>query len=130
MISALLHSKPIKKIYHYFTSHMSPRYLNLLKEHARYPTECNIVALIYTNRMTSMGSMPLTMRNWRAVWVISIILAQKMWDDRPLRSSAFAIILPSFSKQLLRDLELKALSLLQFSSGNQTKIIVTIGIFF
>lgn len=93
------------------------RYLSLLKEHARYPTECNIIALIYTNRMTSMGAMPLTMKNWRSIWAVSVILAQKMWDDQPLKTSSFVHILPSFTKQLLRDLELKALSLLQFSSG-------------
>ena len=93
------------------------RYLVLLKEHARYPTECNIIALIYTNRITAMGSMALTMQNWRAVWVVSIILAQKMWDDLPLKTSSFACILPSFTKQLLRTLELQALNLIQFRSG-------------
>lgn len=92
----------------------------LLKEHARYPTECNIIALIYTNRITAMGSMALTMQNWRAVWVVSIILAQKMWDDLPLKTSSFACILPSFTKQLLRNLELQALNLIQFSSGEET----------
>ena len=91
----------------------------LLKEHARYPTECNIIALIYTNRITAMGSMALTMQNWRAVWVVSIILAQKMWDDLPLKTSSFAYILPSFTKQLLRNLELQALNLIQFSSGEE-----------
>jgi Cyclin, N-terminal domain len=93
------------------------RFITLLKEHARYPTECNIIALIYTNRMTSMGSMPLTMQNWRAIWVIAIILAQKMWDDQPLKTSSFAHMLPTFTKQLLRNLEVKALNLIQFSSG-------------
>jgi hypothetical protein len=67
--------------------------------------------------MTSMGSMPLTMQNWRAIWAVSVILAQKMWDDTPLKTSAFVQILPSFSKQLLRQLELNALTVLQFSTG-------------
>jgi hypothetical protein len=98
----------------FFTLHS---YLSLLKEQSRYPTECNIIALIYTNRMTSMGSMPLTMLNWRAIWAVSVILAQKMWDDTPLKTSAFVHILPSFSKQLLRHLELSALTILQFSTG-------------
>ena len=42
-----------------------------------------------------------------------------------LTDDSIAIILPSFSKQLLRDLELKALGLLQFSSGNNMKNIVS-----
>lgn len=64
-----------------------------------------------------MSSIALTMLNWRAIWAVSVILAQKMWDDVPLKTSAFAHILPSFSKQLLRSLEMKALTLLQFSTG-------------
>ena len=110
----------------YFLSPYSPfiyvlvSYLRLLKEQSGYPTECNIIALIYTNRMTSMGCMSLTMENWRAVWAVTVILAQKMWDDTPLKTSAFAHILPSFSKQLLRNLELSALTVLQFSTGKST----------
>jgi Cyclin, N-terminal domain len=96
----------------------------VLKEHARYPTECNIIALIYTNRITAMGSMALTMQNWRAVWVVSVILAQKMWDDLPLKTSSFACILPSFTKQVLRTLELQALNLIQFSSGEGEDLIL------
>ena len=64
-----------------------------------------------------MGSIALTMQNWRAIWTVSIILAQKMWDDMPSRTSAFVRILPCFTKQLLRDLEFKALSLMQYTSG-------------
>mmetsp|Transcript_7260 Transcript_7260/g.7343 ORF Transcript_7260/g.7343 Transcript_7260/m.7343 type:complete len:481 (-) Transcript_7260:770-2212(-) len=92
-------------------------YIRLIKERSSYPTECNIIALIYTNRVTSMSSLPLTMQNWRAIWVVAVILAQKMWDDSPLKTSAFVQILPYFSKQLLRNLELKSLTILQFSTG-------------
>jgi hypothetical protein len=92
-------------------------YICLLKERSGYPTECNIIALIYTNRITSMSCLPLTMQNWRTIWVVAVILAQKMWDDKPLRTSAFVQILPYFSKELLRDLELKALTLIQFCTG-------------
>ena len=49
--------------------------------------------------------------------MVSVILAQKMWDDTPLRTSSFADILPAFSKHLLRRLELAALTVLQFSTG-------------
>jgi regulation of enolase protein 1 (concanavalin A-like superfamily) len=93
------------------------RYIRLLKERSGYPAECNIIALIYTNRITSMSSIPLTMQNWRAIWVVAAILAQKMWDDKPLKTSAFVQILPYFSKPLLRDLELKSLILIQFCTG-------------
>ena len=101
-------------------------YIRLLKERSGYPTECNIIALIYTNRITSMSSLPLTMQNWRAVWIVAVILAQKMWDDTPLKTSAFVQILPYFSKQLLRNLELKYLTILQFSYRSKTIFICSI----
>ena len=97
-------------------------YLDLLKEQSGYPTECNIIALIYTNRLSALGRMSLTMQNWRAIWAVSVILAQKMWDDIPLKTSSFAQILPSFSKSLLRNLELNALTLLQFSTGDRSEV--------
>ena len=44
----------------------------------------------------------------------SVILAQKVWDDVPVRTSAFASILPNVTKDNLRKMELKAFSLLDF----------------
>ena len=67
--------------------------------------------------MIFMGCLSLTVQNWRSIWVVSVILAQKMWDDTPLRTSSFADILPAFSKHLLRRLELAALTVLQFTTG-------------
>lgn len=69
------------------------------------------------NRLTSSGKMPLTMGNWRGIWVSAIVLAQKVWDDNPLKTSSFINILPSVSKEQLRDLERKALALIEFVTG-------------
>ncbi len=69
------------------------------------------------NRLTSSGKMPLTMRNWRGIWVSAIVLAQKVWDDNPLKTSSFICILPSVTKEQLRDLERKALALIEFVTG-------------
>lgn len=61
--------------------------------------------------------MPLTMKNWRSFWVVAIGLAQKMWDDNPLKTSFFTRILPSFSRNQFRQMESEALSLLDFNTG-------------
>lgn len=45
------------------------------------------------------------------------MLAQKVWDDNPLRTSQFNIILPSVTKTNLRDLERKTLCLIEFSTN-------------
>lgn len=94
-----------------------PRFINHVYTAARYSSECNIISLIYVNRLTSSGKMPLTMNNWRGIWISAIVLAQKVWDDNPLKTSSFVNILPNVSKEQLRDLERRALALIEFVTG-------------
>jgi hypothetical protein len=91
--------------------------MKLLHGCAKYSTECNVIALVYLNRMSSSNKLILTMTNWRCVWLTCIILAQKMWDDRPLKTSAFTQLVPPLEKINLRNFEAKALQLLDFSIG-------------
>jgi len=67
--------------------------------------------------MSSSGQLSLSMRNWRCVWLTCVILAQKMWDDRPLKTSAFTQLVPPLEKKHLRNFESKALELLDYSIG-------------
>lgn len=90
------------------------RYMSLIYRNGRYTPECHIIGLVFINRITAVHHLPLTMLNWRSLWLVAIILAQKVWDDRPLRTSTFSKIIPSFSKQHLRKLEANALHLLQY----------------
>jgi hypothetical protein len=57
------------------------------------------------------------MKNWRGLWLANVILAQKIWDDHPLKTSAFCSILPCVSKRSLKDIELAAFCLPNFSTG-------------
>ena len=93
------------------------RFMKLLHGCAKYSTECNIIALVYLNRMSSSAQLSLSMSNWRCVWLTCIILAQKMWDDRPLKTSAFTQLVPPLEKKHLRNFEAKALELLEYSIG-------------
>ena len=81
---------------------------------AKYSIECNIVALIYINRMTSKNGLPLTMRNWRGLFVGAIILAQKVWDDRPIKTSSFITLLPNVPKEDLIAIEMKVFQALDY----------------
>lgn len=89
--------------------------MKLLHQCGKYSVECNIVALVYLNRMSNAKHLALTVTNWRAVWLTCIMIAQKMWDDKPLKTSAFAQLVPPISKGNLKDFELKALQLLDFT---------------
>jgi hypothetical protein len=91
--------------------------MKLLHGCAKYSTECNVIALVYLNSMSSSNKLSLSMSNWRCVWLTCIILAQKMWDDRPLKTSAFTQLVPPLEKKNLRDFEAKALELLDYSIG-------------
>lgn len=89
--------------------------MKLLHQCAKYSVECNIVALVYLNRMGNLKQLALTMSNWRAVWLSCIMVAQKMWDDKPLKTSAFAQLVPPITKVNLKDFEIKVLQLLDFT---------------
>ena len=54
------------------------------------------------------------MQNFRCLWIISLILSQKIWDDNPLKTCFWPFILPKFSNELLMNLELKSLELLDY----------------
>lgn len=83
---------------------------------AGYSVECNIFALIYINRITIGNKMPLTMQNWRGLWIACVIIAQKVSDDCPLRTSFFVRILPNTTKEQLRDIESSAFRWLNYST--------------
>ena len=49
------------------------------QDRAGYSVECNIIALIYLNRitLTPHAATP-TAQSWRALWATAVIVAQKM----------------------------------------------------
>ena len=54
------------------------RFMVHLYEQAKYDNECNIMALVYVNRVTTAHNMALSVRNWRFLWLIAILIAQKV----------------------------------------------------
>lgn len=100
------------------------RYISYLSMCIRLTPEVNIIALVYVNRLASNAQLVLTMSNWRAVWLICIILAQKMWNDRSVRTGTFANFIPSMDKITLRNLEARVLQLLEYSIGVKPSLYV------
>ena len=82
-----------------------------------FSAECLIISLIYFNRLTSMASMRVTSNRWQKLWLSCFILAQKVWNDKPMRTSSFSNILPSVDKHILRQLECQLLNLLDFNTN-------------
>jgi hypothetical protein len=44
--------------------------------------------------MEFIGKITLTIHNWRMLWVVCILVAQKVWDDKALSTSTFSDFLP------------------------------------
>ena len=88
------------------------KFLNLIHR-ADYPSECNIICLIYINRMTSSGSMLLTMENWKGVWLGAVILSQKLWSDNPMSTATFAALVQPVTEKQLRAVESKFFTLIK-----------------
>lgn len=92
------------------------RFIVYIQRSAKFSPECNIIAFIYIKRLLASNN-TIHVHNWRGIWVGSVVLAQKVWDDTPLRTSSFLSILPNVTKEVLRELEIKIFELLNFCTG-------------
>lgn len=61
-------------------------------EQAQFSPECNVIALVYINRLMSLSGIPLHAKNWRPILLSALLLAQKVWDDRCLANVDFPVI--------------------------------------
>ena len=82
---------------------------------SNYRPECCIICLIYINRLIAFTEIPLQPTNWRPLVLCSLLVAQKVWDDRYLSNSDFAFIYPFFMTEQLNRLEKKFLELIQYN---------------
>lgn len=89
------------------------KYLMVLTE---YSIECNIIALVYINRISVRHRIPVTKDNWRGLWLGAIILAQKVWDDKPLKTTSFCTVFTDLVKEQVINVEMKVFSLLEYST--------------
>jgi len=91
-------------------------FINSIFVRARFSPECNIIGLVYINRVIANASIPLHRANWRPLILAALILAQKIWDDKCLATSNFALICPKYSKKQVKFFEVKFLELLQYQA--------------
>jgi hypothetical protein len=92
------------------------KFLIFVNINAKYSMECNIIALVFLNRVTSTSGIVLTSINWRMLLIISIILAQKVWDDSALKTSSFVNILPLITRHQLKCAELSFITLINYNT--------------
>jgi hypothetical protein len=91
-------------------------FIEALYDIAQFSGECCVICLIYINRIIALTSMPLIQTSWRPIILISLMVAQKMWDDKYLSNSDFNTIYPFFDNKQLNVLEMKFLELIQYNT--------------
>jgi hypothetical protein len=80
-----------------------------------FSPECCIISLVYINRLIAFTELPLQPTNWRPLVLCSLLVAQKVWDDRYLSNADFAFIYPFFITEEINRLEKKFLELIQYN---------------
>ena len=81
-----------------------------------FPLNSCVICLIYINRIIALTEMPLLPTNWRPLVLVSLMIAQKMWDDKYLSNSDFSYIYPFFDTKQVNTLEMKFLELIQYNT--------------
>eukprot|EP00518_Triparma_eleuthera_P008656 CAMPEP_0182470688 /NCGR_PEP_ID=MMETSP1319-20130603/19094_1 /TAXON_ID=172717 /ORGANISM="Bolidomonas pacifica, Strain RCC208" /LENGTH=258 /DNA_ID=CAMNT_0024671159 /DNA_START=4 /DNA_END=780 /DNA_ORIENTATION=+ len=61
-------------------------------ELAEFSPECNVLALIFAHRLTTVAKVPLHTKNWRPIMLVSLLIAQKVWDDQSLSNQEFPVL--------------------------------------
>jgi hypothetical protein len=65
--------------------------------------------------LIAFTNLPLQPTNWRPLILSSLLVAQKVWDDRYLSNDDFAYIYPFFVTKEINKLEQKFLDLIQYN---------------
>lgn len=90
-------------------------FIEALYNCAQFSPECCILCLIYINRIIALTGISLQPTNWRPLTLVSLMISQKVWDDKYLSNADFAYIYPFFDSQQLNDLEIKFLEMIQYN---------------
>ena len=90
-------------------------FMKALYDCAQFSPECCIICLVYINRLIAFTNLPLQPTNWRPLILSSLLVAQKVWDDRYLSNDDFAYIYPFFVTKEINKLEQKFLDLIQYN---------------
>ena len=78
VVTSSFHEISCTQLMHEYIMCEPNRFMIHLHEQIKYDRECNIMALVYINRITTANNMALTAQNWRMLWLIAVMVAQKV----------------------------------------------------
>jgi hypothetical protein len=80
-----------------------------------FSPECFIISLVYLNRFVAITNSPLLPNNWRPLILISLILANKVWDDSNKTYIDVSIFYPFFTRSQFEHLERRFLEMINYN---------------
>jgi len=75
-------------------------YVHKIFTTAECSVDCTVVCVIYVERLLAHTGLHLTVRNWRSLIAIGMLLASKVWDDLSMVNADFAVFLPFTVEQI------------------------------
>ena len=84
---------------------------------AQFTPGCLVVALIYIERLRRGAGALLLASTWQPTLLISILVAQKVWEDRSAMNGDFTCLSPDLTLAQLNTLERDFLRLLDYNVG-------------
>lgn len=91
------------------------KFIDALYNCVQFSPECCIISLIYIDRIIALTGLSLQTTNWRPIVFVSLMVSQKIWDDKYLSNGDFSYIYPFFERGQLNMLEMKFLEMIQYN---------------
>lgn len=87
--------------------------LDVLRQGNFFPAEF-LISVYYIARFKEKTEITLHLNTWRPLFLTALLIADKMWEDRPVKNSSLSTIFPVLAQADLNKLELKFLLSLEF----------------
>ncbi|EER16009.1 hypothetical protein Pmar_PMAR003472 [Perkinsus marinus ATCC 50983] len=94
--------------------HVSSFILSILHQ-GLFSVSAFIVSIIYLSRFKESSQISLHASTWRPLFLTSLLIADKMWEDKPVRNSSLAKLFPVLSNAELNKMENKFLLKIRFN---------------
>jgi len=80
-----------------------------------FSPECFIISLVYLNRFIAITNCPFLPTNWRPLVLISIIIANKVWDELNFMNYEISNVYPFFEKYQIDQMETRFLQIINYN---------------
>lgn len=75
-----------------------------------------IISVLYIERFRKSTGLPLYASMWRPLFLVALLLADKMWEDKSVKNSSLTMLFPVLTCSELNDLEIMFLKWLGFTA--------------